>query len=174
MRSVPSPRRRSRDKVAPPSWSTERGELCGAVLTRAGGGRTPRGPRGSPESRGEKSWVNCGPDSGETRGSPLRAPQQCAPRPPPRASLTRAQRALPARVDPLPGGGAAAGPAPPSPPPCRPRPAQARRPAPESRLGACWGELCAPCARAPGAAARGGCAPRRAPGVAISESRVRY
>lgn len=116
MRSVPSPRRRSRDKVAPPSWSTERGELCGAVLTRAGGGRTPRGPRGSPESRGEKSWVNCGPDSGETRGSPLRAPQQCAPRPPPRASLTRAQRALPAGVDPLPGEG------PPQAPPRQPRP----------------------------------------------------
>lgn len=129
-----STRRGSTNKVAAPSWSTERGGAVWTLLTRARGGRTQKGPWQGLGSREGKELREPGAELPEARAPLLRAPQQCLPRPPPRASLTRACRARP-------GGGAAEGP-----PPCRPRPAQGRRRAPQSPLGARCNQFPAPCA----------------------------
>lgn len=85
-------------KVAPPSWPTKSGELCGTLLTLARVGRTPRRP-GSRGQRDRRVRLR-----GNTWAA-FRAPQQYAPRPPLRASLTGARRAPQARAGPLLGRG---------------------------------------------------------------------
>lgn len=71
MRSAPNPPRGSRDKVASPSWPTERGELRGGPCSRGPGRAHTKGAEGAPrvaavrEAEGElraRLW--------ETRGLP--------------------------------------------------------------------------------------------------------
>lgn len=93
---MPGPPTRSRDKVARQVDPLSSGNRVRPRSRGPGVG----GRGGALDRAGKSCWANSGPDSRETRGPYLRALPPYAELPPPRASLSNSQRALPARADP--------------------------------------------------------------------------